>query len=204
MRQVEELKKLTGGRYLVSLDDGNSFPLYGKELDEFRIQEETVLVDSDYDKIMTEVLPKRAKLCAMHVLEKMDKTEYQLRQKLAALFYPDNIVEEAIAYVKKYRYVDDLRYAVSYMEYRRENKSIRQLQQELYQKGVSAETVQEALEQIETPDEEQQIACWLQKKHYNSGAADYKETQKMYNFLLRKGYPSSAIQRVMRTQDLYE
>ena len=204
MRQVEELKKLAGGRYLVSLDDGSSFPLYGKELEEFRIHEDERLADSDYEKIMTEVLPKRAKLCAMHILEKMDKTEYQLRQKLAALFYPENMIDEAIDYVKKYHYVDDLRYAVSYMEYRRENKSIRQMEQELYQKGISKETLQEALSQIEAPDEERQIALWLQKKHYDQTEADHKETQKMYNFLLRKGYTASSIQRVMRMQDLYE
>lgn len=204
MRQVEELKKLAGGRYLVSLDDGSSFPLYGKELEEFRIHEDERLADSDYEKIMTEVLPKRAKLCAMHILEKTDKTEYQLRQKLAALFYPENMIDEAIDYVKKYHYVDDLRYAVSYMEYRRENKSIRQMEQELYQKGISKETLQEALSQIEAPDEERQIALWLQKKHYDQTEADHKETQKMYNFLLRKGYTASSIQRVMRMQDLYE
>lgn len=204
MRQVEELKKLAGGRYLVSLDDGSSFPLYGKELEEFRIHEDERLADSDYEKIMTEVLPKRAKLCAMHILEKMDKTEYQLRQKLAALFYPENMIDEAIDYVKKYHYVDDLRYAVSYMEYRRENKSIRQMEQELYQKGISKETLQEALSQIEAPDEERQIALWLQKKHYDQTEADHNETQKMYNFLLRKGYTASSIQRVMRMQDLYE
>ena len=204
MRQIEELKKLTGGRYLVCLDDGSSFPLYGKELDEFQIHGEKLLADSDYEKIMTEVLPKRAKLCAMHILEKMDKTEYQLRQKLAALFYPDNMIEEAIAYVKQYHYVDDLRYAVNYMEYRRESKSIRQMEQELHQKGISSDVIREALEQIEAPDEKQQIAYWLQKKQYDASAADSKETQKVYHFLLRKGYRASAIQRVMRTQDLYE
>ena len=131
MRQIEEVRKLSGGRYLVSLDDGSSFPLYGKELDEYHIHEAEMLSDSDFDMIMTQVLPKRAKLCAMHLLEKMDKTEYQLRQKLAALFYPDLLINEAIAYVKKYRYVDDVRYAASYMEYRRESKSIRQMEQEL-------------------------------------------------------------------------
>lgn len=204
MKQVEALKKLAGGRYLVVLDCGTSFPLYRKELDTYHIEEGTMLSDTDYEKIMTELLPKRAKLCAMHQLEKRDKTEYQLRQKMTELFYPAALVDQAIAYVKQYHYIDDLRYAVSYMSYRREQKSIRQMEQELYQKGISKELIQEALEQIEAPDEEQQIRCWLQKKHYDPATADHKETNRIYAFLLRKGYPASSIQKVMRTTTLYE
>lgn len=204
MRLVETLKKLSGGRYLVTLDCGMSFPLYRKELDLYQIEEGEELSDSDYDSIMSELLPKRAKLCAMHQLEKRDKTEYQLRQKLMELFYPQQLVDEAVAYVKKYHYIDDLRYAVSYLSYRREQKSIRQLEQELYQKGISKELVQEAFEQIDAPDEEQQIRNWLQKKHYDPAAADRKETNRIYGFLLRKGYSSAAVQKVMRTADLYE
>lgn len=204
MRQVEEIRKLAGGRYLVTLEDGMSFPMYGKELDEYHIHEEEELSDSDFEVIMKEVLPKRAKLCAMHLLEKMDKTEYQLRQKLAALFYPEQLIDEALAYVKSYHYVDDVRYAVSYMEYRRESKSVRQMEQELYQKGISREVFQEALEQIEKPDEDQQILAWLKKKQYHPGTADHKETNRVYGFLLRKGYQASAIQRMMRMQDWYE
>lgn len=204
MRQVEEIRKLAGGRYLVTLEDGMSFPMYGRELDEYQIHEEEELSDSDFEMIMTEVLPKRAKLCAMHLLEKMDRTEHQLRQKLAALFYPEQMINAALDYVKQYRYVDDVRYAVSYMEYRRENKSVRQMEQELYQKGISRDVFQEALEQIEQPDEERQILDWLQKKHYDPRTADHKETNRVYGFLLRKGYQASAIQRMMRMQDLYE
>lgn len=204
MRQVEALKKLAGGRYLVTLDCGMSFPLYRKELDIYHIEEGGLLAESDYEAIMSELLPKRAKLCAMHQLEKRDKTEYQLRQKMAELFYPKQMIDEAITYVKHYHYVDDLRYAVSYISYRREQKSIRQLEQELYQKGISKELIQEAFEQIDAPDEEQQIRNWLQKKHYDPAAADHKETNRIYGFLLRKGYPSAAVQKVMRTSDLYE
>lgn len=204
MRQVEALKKLAGGRWLVTLDSGVNFPLYRKELDIYHLEEGAVLSDPDYENIMTELLPKRVKLCAMHQLEKRDKTEHQLRQKLTELFYPKQLVEEAIDYVKQYHYIDDLRYAVSYMSYRREQKSVRQMEQELYQKGIPKEIIQEALEQIETPDEEQQIKNWLKKKQYDPAEADHKETNRIYGFLLRKGYPAAAIQKVMRTGDFYE
>lgn len=204
MRQISEIRKLTGGRYLVVLDDGICFPLYEKELHEYNIHEEEYLMESVFQEIMEEVLPKRAKLRAMHLLEKMDRTEYQLRMKLQEMSYPEEIVTEAIAYVKKYRYVDDLRYAISYMEYRRESKSLRQLEQELYQKGISKEIFQEAAEQLEEPNEEQQILQLLQKKHYQPGVTEQKEKDRIFRFLLRRGYNISAVRHAMQEDSLYE
>ena len=204
MRQISEIRKLTRGRYLVVLDDGICFPLYEKELHEYNIHEEEYLMESVFQEIMEEVLPKRAKLRAMHLLEKMDRTEYQLRMKLQEMSYPEEIVTEAIAYVKKYRYVDDLRYAISYMEYRRESKSLRQLEQELYQKGISKEIFQEAAEQLEEPNEEQQILQLLQKKHYQPGVTEQKEKDRIFRFLLRRGYNISAVRHAMQEDSLYE
>lgn len=204
MMQVCGLKKLTGGRYLVSLEGDKSFPLYGKEVDAFGIHEDGALKEEDYSAIMRELLPKRAKLCAMHYLQSMDRTEHQLRKRLASLFYPEEVIGQAVAYVKKYHYIDDVRYAVNYMEYRKDSKSMRQMEQELYQKGISKEAFQEAAQQIESPDEEQQIRRWLEKKHYTEGLADRKETERIYRFLLRKGYNSTTIGRVMRFESLYE
>ncbi|MDY3248941.1 MAG: regulatory protein RecX [Candidatus Choladocola sp.] len=204
MRQIDEIRKLTGGRYLVCLEDGTRFPLYEKELEEFRIRQNEELSESDFQKIMEELLPKRAKLKAMHLLKNMDRTEMQLRTRLKNLDYPETVTEEAIAYVKQYRYIDDLRYASNYMEYRKERYSVRQMEQELLQKGIEKEIIDQALEQTELPDEESQIARWLEKKHYSPETADQKETERMYRFLLRKGYKNSAIQRMMRGKDLYE
>ncbi len=204
MRQIQELRKLSGGRYLVVFEDGSCFPLYAKELDAFSIREGGTLSEEDFEKIQGELLTKRAKLCAMHFLQRMDRTEQQLRKKLETLFYPADVVETAVSYVKSYHYIDDVRYAVSFMEYRREEKSVRRMEQELLQKGISKETFREALAQIETPDEEQQIRRWLDKKHYASVCQDQKERERIYRFLLRKGYSSSAVRRAMDMEYLYE
>ena len=204
MRQILEIRKLTGGRYLVVLESGICFPLYKKELDEYGIQEEKILSDALYFVLMKEVLPKRAKLRAMNLLQQQDRTEYQLRVKLESSNYPAEIVNEAIAYVKKYHYVDDVRFAVNYMEYRKENKSMRQMEQELYQKGISREVFREAADQIETPDEEMQIQEILRKKGYQPGVTEQKERDKIFRFLLRKGYGMSVVQHAMRVESLYE
>lgn len=204
MRQISSLEKLTSGRYLVTLEDGASFPLYGKELASYAITEDGTLSETGYETIMQELLPKRARMKAMYLLKAMDRTESQLRKKLEDCSYPAEIVENAIAYVKEYHYIDDVRYAVSYMEFRKESKSMQQLSRELYGKGISREDIAEAEAQITFPDEEKQIRHWIEKKKYCAKTADRKETSRFFNFLMRKGYSISSIQRVIRAEDLYE
>ena len=140
----------------------------------------------------------------MHFLQSTDRTEYQLRKKLESLFYPEETIEEAVSYVKKFHYIDDMRYAVNYLECHKDSKSMRQLEQELYKKGISRETFQKAAEQSEFPKETEQIRYWLEKKHYPGQGAEKKETEKICRFLLRKGYRMSDIQKVIRCDDLYE
>lgn len=200
MRQVYSLRKLSGGRCQVVLDDGTSFPLYVKETEQFGIREESFLEEAALRQIMGELLPKRAKMCAMHYLQKMDRTECQLRRKLEGLSYPEEIIDDAVSYVKGYHYIDDMRYALHYMDARKDSKSIRLMEQELAGKGISKEDIEKAAQQIEFPDEEGQIRYWLEKKHYRGGEADQKERERMYRFLLRKGYSAASIRNAI----LYE
>ena len=84
----------------------------------------------------------------------MDRTEAQLREKLLQAEFSPELVEDAIAYVKSYGYIDDERYVRNYIEYRREQKSRRQLEQELqYRKGVPQELIQKVYEDLEPADE---------------------------------------------------
>ena len=46
-------------------------------------------------------------------------------------------------------------------------------------------------------DEQTMIAKLLQKKQYDSEKADYKEQQKMFAFLLRKGFSPEQIRKAM-------
>ena len=93
---------------------------------------------------MQEVLPKRAKLRAMNLLQGREYTTAQLRTKLQQGFYPAEIIELAIAYVTGFHYIDDLRYAVDYITYHEDSRSRRRIEQDLQGKGIPAATMEEA------------------------------------------------------------
>ena len=147
-------------------------------------------------------MQKRAKLRCMHLLEKRDYTEKELRQKLenGKTEYTEEQIDGAIAYVKSFHYVDDGRYACKYIEAMQSRKSRRQIEQELYQKGVDRELIQEAFEETGEVPEEEQIARWMEKRNFHPEEADQKEKQRMYAFLARKGFRAENIQRPMKSE----
>lgn len=70
------------GKYKVCLEGGTDFVLYRKELAKFDLKEGQDLSEDTYEQILREVQIPRAKKRAMHLLEKMDRTEQQLISKL--------------------------------------------------------------------------------------------------------------------------
>ncbi|HIR12857.1 MAG TPA: regulatory protein RecX [Candidatus Choladousia intestinavium] len=197
MRRILGIETLGGGRFLVQTEEGDAFPMYKGELRHYGIREGEELGEESFREIMEELLPNRAKKKALHLLERMDRTETQLRQKLTELRYPKEIVEEAVSYVKSFHYIDDVRYARQYIESRRERESIRQMRMALLQKGIAGEILDGVLQDTEPPDEEKQIRRWMEKRQYDPEAADEKERARMYRFLLRKGYSCENIRNLL-------
>lgn len=148
---------------------------------------------------MDEALLKRAKLRCLHLLEKMDRTEYQLRTKLkqSRQNYSEEIIEQAIAYVKSYGYVDDMSYACQYIRLRQESRSKKQIEWDLMKKGIDKEVISMAFQESTPVDERKLIGKLLEKKKANPSQMDRKEKQKLYGFLMRKGFSPALISSVI-------
>ncbi len=136
---------------------------------------------------------KRARHRALHILERSDRTEQELRTKLLQNYKPE-AVEDAVAYVKQYHYLDDMRYAVNYLNSRGRVKSRRQVEQELlYKKGIARETLEAAIQEAEPQDEREQIRLWMEKKQICPETASKEELRRFYLFLMRRGFRSEDI-----------
>ena len=66
--------------------------LYKGEIRKLGIEEGCVVTEAVYDKILNEILGKRAIKRAMHLLEKQDRTERQLYDKLKQNGYPEVVL----------------------------------------------------------------------------------------------------------------
>lgn len=194
-------------KVLIQLDGHFTFPLYKGEVRSFHLVKGEEMAKEVYAELFEEVLPKRVKLRAMNLLQKRSYTRAGLRRKLLEGKYPESLVELALDYVTKYRYLDDLRYAQEYIRCYCESRSRTRIAQDLYAKGVGKDLIEQAwidYERVNAPvDEQSQIMAILSKKHYDRTACDYKEKVKIMNYLYRKGYSADSIRRCMQFEEEY-
>lgn len=196
-------------RSQVWLDEEFAFVLYKGELRRYKVETGNDISEKDYNEIMQQILPKRAKLRAMNLLKSHTYSVNGLRDKLKEGYYPDSVINIALDYVASYGYTDDLRMAEEYIRIHMHDKSSRRIAQDLYRKGISKDVVTRAFEECAeddfVPDEQEQIRQLLKKRKYSfDDSGDIKEYMKHYNFLLRKGYKASLIRQVMGKNDIYE
>lgn len=191
-------EQLSKGKTRLCLDNGEVWVLYSSELRACALSEGSVLTQDQYEQIRHDVIGKRAKKRAMHLLEKMDRTEQQLRKKLLESEYPPDLAEEAIAYVKRFHYVDDMRYADCYVRLRGASKSRGKLLAELQQKGIDREVATRVLAEYEDDqDEQQMIRDLMQKRNYDPLTASAQEQRRMYGYLMRRGFQSTDIYKAI-------
>lgn len=205
--RVTQIVELSKTRSKVYIEREFAFVLYKGELRLYHVREGEEISEEDYQMIMEEVLPKRAKLRAMNLLQSREYTTAQLRSKLQQGFYPEVVIDKALEYVASFHYIDDLRYAVDYITYHENSKSRRRMEQDLQTKGIAREVVEQAWitwqEQGGTQDETSMIKELLAKKHYRPEEADYKERQKIYAFLMRKGFQAEQICKAIGGDEFY-
>ena len=199
--EITKVQALTKQKYRIFLDGQSAFAVYKGELSRYHLEEGAVLPPEVYEELVNRVLKKRATLRAMHILERTDKTEAQLRRKLEESEYPKEAVESAIAYVTSYGYLDDRRYAEHYIEWKKQGKGKARLKMELVQKGISREIIEEVLESTDFGETREMIRQIILKKRKTDIPMNEKEKQRLYGFLMRQGFSSSDILAVMREEE---
>ena len=196
---VTKIEPVTKTRYKVYVDGQFAFVLYKGELSRYHIAEDSELEEEIYQNLRKEIVLKRAKLRAMHLLNDMGRTESQLRTKLLRNDYPPDIVEEAIAYVKSFGYINDAEYARNFIENRKEKKSKKEIYAALCQKGLPKDLIETALEERYADDDSiAAIEAIVRKKKFDPKSTDYREMQKMMGYLVRKGFRYDDIRQVIQ------
>ncbi|MDE6881941.1 MAG: recombination regulator RecX [Lachnospiraceae bacterium] len=198
---VTQISETSKSRCRVCIDGQFAFVLYKGELRKFHLKEGQEMPVDSYREITEELLPKRAKLRCMNLLQSRDYTRKQLTDKLVQGEYPQECIEEAIAYVESYGYLDDLRYAKDFIEYHISSRSRGRMEMDLMRKGIDRELIRQAFEELDEDGVEQDEASMIKelllKKNYCPEKATRQEQQKMYGFLYRRGFRTDLIAHVL-------
>ena len=194
---ITNLERGRGQKIYVTLEDGNRFLLYTGDIRRYHLREGEELSEELFARIMEETIYRRAKQKALAVLKRADQSESELRRKLKQSEYPEEIIEKTIAYVYSYHYLDDKRYAESYLRYKSSSKSRRQMINELRQKGVTKEDIESALEE-QPGDDIEAIQRAIRKKTKDVDSLTYEQKQKIAAYLYRKGFQEEDIRRELQ------
>lgn len=141
----------------------------------------------------------KARKKAMRLLEHMNRTEKGLYEKLRESFSPEE-VQDAVEYVKSFGYINDLRYAQTYISGRIQKKSRQKIFQELFQKGIDRETAEQAWAsetEFGLPDEKELIRQEIEKKYEAGALLQEKELRRLIGYFARRGFKNGDVFRVL-------
>ena len=194
---ITNIEPCEKGKVKIFFDSAKPLLLYKGEVKKLLLKDHMQIDNREYYRIFYDIVGKRVIKRAMHLLEKKDRTEEELRKKLIQGDYPEELIENAIDYVKSYHYIDDERYARSFIRLNQERKSAARLRQDLLARGIAKDVIEIALEEENEMEPEELIRKLLEKKHYDADRASLQEKQKMYRFLMSRGFQYSEIMHVL-------
>lgn len=197
---VTDIVEINKKKKRIYINYNSAFALYVGEIRKYKIKKDMSISEEDYEEIMTQILPKRAKLRSLNLLKLRDMTEHSLAAKLKSGYYPDETIRIAVEYVKGYGYIDDRRYANNYVNFKIGSKSRFQITNFLVQKGINRDLIAEVCDDYYENDENsenQLIEKLILKRKIDLNTMTHEEKSKLFGYLMRKGFRIDSINGVI-------
>ncbi len=147
---------------------------------------------------------RRAKDDAYRLLSFRARSEKEIRDRLGRKGYEEPVIEEVLASLRGYGYVNDAAFAETWVSERGRTRGRRALAHELRQKGIAGDIAAEALNEAKTDEAEFAAALAAAVKRVGERPKDAsREGQaKLAAFLQRRGFGWDVIRPVLA--DLYD
>lgn len=195
-----EAQKRSKDRVNIYVDEEYFMAVYAELVYTHSLKKGMEIDKESLKSLLHDEMYMKAKNKALSVLSKSDQSEKKLREKLLN-DYDKNIVEEVIEFLKGYKLINDNLLAEKIVH---DNMNLskfgkNKIKQNLYNKGIAASDIQDAISQID-PDEEYENAKYLAEKRLKrlKGEDKNKINQKIYQHLAYKGFNYDIIKRVLR------
>lgn len=138
------------------------------------------------DRVLAKIEPSLAKESAFRILGYRDRSRAELERKLRDRGYPAGVADETVARLEELGIVDDQRFAASWVRSRAaQGLGARRIARELVQKGVAAETIDEALAPELSQETQLQAAVHALR---GKVATDPKQRDRFVRRLVTKGF----------------
>lgn len=142
---------------------------------------------------------RKAMDSAFRLLSFRDRSITEIRRRLGGNDFPEEIVEEVIEQLIRLDYLDDERFSRSWVKSRTQSKPMgrHRLAYELRTKGVDANSVEEALGQLDEDTEFNLALSIARNKAQKMVSGDPSFKNRIISFLRRRGFGWDVITRVL-------
>jgi regulatory protein len=182
-------------RYSISLDGKYVFSLSETELLKLGLRIGQELSETESQSLRDEAVLDKAYDSALNLIMRRPRSRWELEDYLKRKDYAQAVIEGTISNLTDRGYVDDYDFARRWVENRHLLKatSKRRLAQELRQKRVSDEVIDQVLEEDET-DELEVLKELVERKRKQS---KYQDDLKLMQYLARQGFSYDLIKQAL-------
>jgi len=192
---ITRIEKKDNTNVIIYLDNGEKIYLAYEVILKNGLRKGVEISESHFHLLITENQKYFIKKKAYDYLGKRIHSAYELRTKLLRKKYDSDLINEIIDELKIGKYVDDSKFAEIFTEEKIKLKSWgkTKLKSELAKRGITSDIISNVLLEIFPLElEEFELAFQLAEKKFDSlknrNLEKRKLIQKMYSFLLSKGY----------------
>lgn len=194
-----EKQKNNNKRYSIFIDNEFAFGIDEIDLLYYKLKENEPLDNEKYEYILNKLLLKRAKDKALKYLGYKMRSKNQVIKKLQEYEFPPNVINKVIKVLEKYNYINDEDFAKAFIKDKLNLKGhgVFKISYDLKMLGVDEEIFKKYLYNEEFINEEKKAKDLLLKKLGNKNIEDldYKEKQKIYAYLARRGFSYDSIKK---------
>lgn len=189
-------------RMVVWIEEEYSFELSVEEVRNAELSEGDELTVERQQKLIEQDKLQDAKSVALNYISYKPRTKYEVRRRLEREEYPENLIEDVIAYLESLEYLDDHSYARLFAEERFSSKGYGpyRVRQDLRKRGVKSDIIDQALGEVFDRVSVKEEALRQAKKRWPRLSYEEdprKRKKKLSDFLARRGYPFEVIRGVI-------
>ena len=172
----------------------------------FHLKRDMEIDEEKLKELLHEKELSKAKSYVYGILARRMYTTKEIRDKLADRGYVDEIIQDVIAVLERYGYLNDRTFAEEWIRSRMQGKPKGKfaLRYELLRKGIEKSIIEDALNQAFDESKEVDIALELARRKIRSYRGDDPTVarRKLQGFLLRRGFNfetvNDVIQQIMK------
>jgi regulatory protein len=186
--------------YLIHLDGSPALTVHEDILIKYRLLKGESLSEELVEEIEYAEERSKAYLQALSYLSRRPRSVKEVRQHLARKQFPEHWVDDALQRLQSQGYLDDGQFAKQWAGHRvrSQKKGSVWIRYELTEKGVSKEQISSALQELDH-DAEYKNAVELARRRWKADSDnEFKQRQKLMQFLLRRGYTNDVVRRAVR------